>query len=72
MHPVELPVDEAQVEAHFGCFVDSANFDARWVHGLQQMYHWIESNFWMELLGGEAQEEAHFGPFRNSVSVGAM
>ena len=69
---MELLVDEAQVEAHFGCFGDSDNFDARWVHGLHRMYHWIGSHFWMELLGGEAQEEAHFGPFRNSVSVGAI
>ena len=71
-HPVELLVDEAPVEARFGRFGDSANFDARWVHGLQRMYHWIESHFWMELLGGEAQEETRFGPFGNSVSVGAI
>ena len=69
---MELLVDEAQVEARFGCFGDSANFDARLVHCLHRMYHWIESHFLMELLGDEAQEEAHFGPFRNSVSVGAM
>ena len=69
---MELLVDEAQVEACFGCFGDSANFDARWVHGLQRMYHWIESHFLMELLGDEAQEEACFGPFGNSVSVSAI
>ena len=69
---MELLVDEAQMEARFGCFGDSANFDARWVHGLQRMYHWIESRFLMEHLGDEAQEEARFGPFGNSVSVGAM
>ena len=69
---MELLVDGAHVEANFGCFGDSANFDARFVHGLQQMYHWIESHFWMELLGDEAQEQAHFGPFGNSVSVGAI
>ena len=37
--------DEAQVEARFGRFGDSANLDARWVHGLHQMYHWIKSHF---------------------------
>jgi hypothetical protein len=29
MHPMELLDDEAQVEAHFGPFGDSANVDAR-------------------------------------------
>ena len=64
--------DEAQVEAGFGRFGDSANFDARWMHGLQRIYHWIKSHFLMELLGDEAQEEACFCPFGNSVSVGAI
>jgi hypothetical protein len=27
--------DVAQVKAHFGPFGDSANLDARWVHGLR-------------------------------------
>ena len=36
------------------------------------LYHWIESHFWMELLGDEDQEQARFGPFGNSVSVGAI
>ena len=31
--------DEAQLEAHFGPFGDSANLDARSVHGLRRMYH---------------------------------
>ena len=57
---MELLVDEAQVEAGFGRFGDSANFDARWVHGLQRMYHWMKIRFLMEHLGDEAQEEAHF------------
>jgi hypothetical protein len=34
-----LPGDEAQVEACFGPFGDSANLDARSVDGLRQMYH---------------------------------
>jgi hypothetical protein len=29
MHPMELINDEAQIEACFGLFVDSANLDAR-------------------------------------------
>ena len=69
---MELLVDEAQVEARFGWFGDSASFNARWVHGLQRMYHWIESGCLMEHLGDEAQEEACFCPFGNSVSVGAI
>ena len=72
MRPMELLVDEAQVEDRFGWFGDSNNFDAICVHGLQRMYHWFESCFLMELLGDKAQEEARFGPFGNSVSVGAI
>ena len=34
-----LQGDEAQLEAHFGPFGDSANLDARSVHGLRRMYH---------------------------------
>jgi hypothetical protein len=32
--------DEAQVEAQFGPFGDSATLDVRLVHGLRQMYRW--------------------------------
>jgi hypothetical protein len=32
-HPIEILGDEAQVEAHFGLFGDSANLDE--VHGLR-------------------------------------
>ena len=42
---MELLVDEAQLEARFGRFGDSANLDARWVHGLHRTYDWIESHF---------------------------
>jgi hypothetical protein len=38
-------VDKAQVEARFGAFGDSANLDARLVHGLRRMYHSIENHF---------------------------
>jgi hypothetical protein len=31
--------DEAQVEAQFGPFEDSATLDARLVHGLRRTYH---------------------------------
>ena len=31
--------DEAQLEARFGSLGDSANLDARSVHGLRQTYH---------------------------------
>ena len=34
--------DEAPVEAHFGPFGDSANLDARSVHGLRRSYHRLE------------------------------
>ena len=40
-----LLCDEAQMEAHFGPFGDSANLDARKVHGLRQTYHWIGNHF---------------------------
>jgi hypothetical protein len=37
--------DEAQVEAQFGLFRDSANLDARHVHGLSQTYHRLGNHF---------------------------
>ena len=37
--------DEAYVEASFGLFRDSANLDARSVHGLRQTYHTLENHF---------------------------
>jgi hypothetical protein len=33
---------EAQLEAHFGPFGDSANLDARLVHGMHRMCHRLE------------------------------
>jgi hypothetical protein len=44
-HPVVLLRDEAQVEDRFGPFRDSANLDARSVHGLRRMYHGLENHF---------------------------
>jgi hypothetical protein len=37
---------KAQLEARFGPFGDSANVDARYVHGLRRMYHRLGSHFW--------------------------
>ena len=42
--------DEAQVEARFGPFGDSANLDARYLHGLRRSCHRLR-NHTMELLG---------------------
>ena len=36
---------EAQLQAHFGLFGDSANLDARSAHGLRQMYHKLRNRF---------------------------
>jgi hypothetical protein len=36
--------DEAQVEAWFGPFGDSATLDARLVHGLHQTYHRLRNS----------------------------
>jgi hypothetical protein len=36
--------DEAQVEAQFGPFGDSATLDARLVHGLLQTYHRLRNS----------------------------
>jgi hypothetical protein len=37
--------DGALVEARFDPFGDSANLDARLVHGLRQMYHGLSNHF---------------------------
>jgi hypothetical protein len=37
--------DEAQVEARFSPFGDSANLDARWMHGLRPMYRRLRNHF---------------------------
>ena len=37
--------DEAQVEAHFGPFGDSASLHSRQVHGLRRMYHRLINRF---------------------------
>jgi len=45
MHPMVLLVEEAQVEARFGLFGDSANLDAIELHGLHGAYHMLENQF---------------------------
>jgi len=40
-----LLAEEAQVEARFGLFGDSANFDARYLHGLHGAYHMLRIQF---------------------------
>jgi hypothetical protein len=42
---VVLLGDEAQVDARFGLFGDSANLDARLLHGLRRTYHRLENHF---------------------------
>jgi hypothetical protein len=37
--------DEAQVDARFGLFGDSANLDVRLVHGLRRTYHRLGNHF---------------------------
>ena len=37
--------EEAQVEARFGLFGDSANLDARSGHGFCRTYHRLENHF---------------------------
>ena len=40
-----LLIDEAQLEAHFGLFGDSANLDARSVQDLSRTYHRLRNRF---------------------------
>jgi uncharacterized membrane protein len=42
---MEFQDDEAQVEARFGPFGDSANLDARYVHGVRRTYHRLRNHF---------------------------
>jgi hypothetical protein len=42
---MELLDDVGQMEARFGLFEDSANLDARYVHGLHQMCNWLGNHF---------------------------
>ena len=44
-HPMVLLGDEAQVDACFSPFGDSANLDARYVQALRRMIHRLENCF---------------------------
>jgi uncharacterized Fe-S cluster-containing radical SAM superfamily protein len=65
--------DEAQLEACFGPFGDSANLDVRLVHGLRRTYHRLRNSLThpMELLDDMGHVKSHFGPFEDVVSVDA-
>jgi hypothetical protein len=70
---MELLDDEAQVDACFCPFGDSANLDARLVHGYALNIPHAQKLFWthpIEHLGDVGHVESHFGPFRDSVSIG--
>jgi hypothetical protein len=72
MHPLVLLGNEAQVEAHFGLFGDSANLDA--MHGFRRTYHRLRKSFWthpMELQGDVSHVKSCFSLFVDGVSVGA-
>jgi hypothetical protein len=43
--PMLLLGDEAQVEAHFGPFGDSAKLYASYIHGLRRTYHKLGNHF---------------------------
>ena len=71
---MELLDDEAQVEARFGPFGDSANIDERQVPGLRRTYHRLKKSFQMHPMlhiGDEAQAKARFGPFEDSANLDA-
>jgi hypothetical protein len=45
MQPMVHLGDEAQVDTRFGSFGDSANLDARQMHGLHRTYHRLGNHF---------------------------
>jgi hypothetical protein len=64
--------DEDQVDARFGLFRDSANLDARLVHGFALNIPHAQKSFWthpIEHLGDVGHVESHFSPFSDSVSI---
>jgi hypothetical protein len=66
--------DEAHVDACLGPFGDSANLDARLVHGFALNIPQAQKSFWTHLiehLGDVGHVESHFGLFRDSVSISA-
>jgi hypothetical protein len=64
--------DEAQVDAHLGPFGDSANLEARLVHGFALNIPQAQKSCWTHLiehLGDVGYVKSHFGPLRDSVSI---
>jgi hypothetical protein len=63
---------EAQVEAHFSLFRDSAKRKIGARFGPNAPWPWKPFwTQWMGLLGDVGHLESRIGPFRDSVSVGA-
>jgi hypothetical protein len=72
MHPMVLLDDEAQVDARFSPFGESANLDARLVHGFALNIPHAQKSFWtqpIEHLGDVGHVESRFGLFRDSDSI---
>jgi hypothetical protein len=66
--------DEVHVEAHFRPFGDNANLDARSLHSLRRMHHWLRKLFWthpMKLVGDVGLVKSCFGPIGDGVSIAA-
>jgi hypothetical protein len=66
MHPMALLGDEAQVEAYFGLFGDSANLNTRYVHDLLRTYHGLRNHFrstrwYSEIVRLKQKLISHFG-----------
>jgi hypothetical protein len=54
--------------------LETANLDARLLHGLRRTYHRLRKSFWtcsIVLLGDEAQVDACFGLFGDSANLDA-
>jgi hypothetical protein len=61
--------NKAQVDARFGPFGDSANLNARLVHGFALNVPQAQKSLWthpIEHLVDLGHEESHFGPFGES------
>jgi hypothetical protein len=69
-----LQVDEAQVEARFGPFRDSANLSQDSCTVCMERSIGSEKSFWtypMEPLGDMGHVKSRFGPFGDGISVSA-
>ena len=73
--PMVLLGDEAQLEARFSPCADSANLDARLVHGLCRTYRRLGDRFgrtrWNSLVD-VGHVKSHFGLVGDSVVVDAI